>query len=209
MFSTPATFTVSSFVTPSPDENTFIVNVLPSARGRAGRITCSWLSSIVPGATVVSTSTVFGVPSRCGVTARPLTRPFAYVRCTSAGCMPAVPVCSTCNGANVAGSSTTVVRCCRNGPRTVCSANTSESAVRRSDVTCDPMTLPCTRAWKLSLRLKNWLASRMSGPALGWRSSGLSDLPSTSARRTGAIAASLSYNFSASPTTTMVSALRR
>src|SRR5207247_8287034 len=108
-FSTPATFTVSSFVTPSLDENTLIVKVLPSARGRAGRIACSWLSSTVPGATTVSTWTVLGVPSRCGVTARPLTRPFAYVRCTSAGCVPAVPVWSTCRGANVVGSSTTVV----------------------------------------------------------------------------------------------------
>src|SRR6185503_18805017 len=69
MFSTPATLIVATFVTPSPDENTFRLKLLPSASGSAGRIRLNTLSSTAPAGTVVSTAIVFGVPDPCGTTA--------------------------------------------------------------------------------------------------------------------------------------------
>jgi len=54
------TFTLTTLVDPSPDENTFRLNVLPCSSGSAGNRTASALSSIVPAATVVSMVIDFG-----------------------------------------------------------------------------------------------------------------------------------------------------
>ena len=76
-FSIAPTFTLTVFVTPSPDEKTLRLNVLPVSSGSAGRNTLSALSSIVAAVTVVSTLMDFGVPFGCGDIDVPFTRPSA------------------------------------------------------------------------------------------------------------------------------------
>src|SRR5205807_4641554 len=204
------TLNVRTFVATSLGVNTARRSVWPGARTSDDPTSGATFSSTIPAGTAVSTGNCCTLPSGWGTRLLPVTRPPAYTRWASTFVPWRIMTWSSRRAAASAAENTTVVRCSNSPfPIAACSEYTTESPARVMSATANPSAFPWTTTCELSVRDSSWRGSSVTFAAGGLRSSGVSALPSTSVTRTGPIALSRSYSLAPSPTTTIVSALRR